>query len=251
MAKVELIDFTGRGRADEKWHAAHVLMLTKDTRLELGNGTARERLAVIASMSEEEKLEELTTMTQTIPSSWEFVDVTFQLSGVSRACAQQITRTRTASYAMQSQRVVDGSALGVVNPFPANEVHLSVLFDDCARSAKECYELLIENGAARQDARAILPMNAECSLMAKYNLRSFVDLVRARESLRTQGEYRDIIAQMKLEVVHAWPWAQSFFVPRDALVIELLESAVNNLGITVGSGVGWQIAKAIDLLRKA
>lgn len=249
MAKVELVDFTGAGRPDEKWHAADMLLLTKDTRLEVGSG-GKAGLAAIAAMNEDYKTAMLKTMAETIPSSWEFVDVVFQVTGVSRACAQQITRTRTASYAMQSQRVVNGAELGVVNPFDENDTYMRSLFDDCARSTKECYALLVEKGAERQEARAILPMNTECSLMAKYNLRAFVDVVRARESLRTQGEYHEIIRDMKAELLGVWPWAAPFFVPRDQLAIEILERAVQEIGITVGSGPGWQVAKAIDLLRK-
>lgn len=250
MAKVELIDFTGAGRPDEEWHAANILLLTKDTRLELGSG-GKESLTRIAAMDDAYKHAALSAMAETIPSSWEFVNVTFQISGVSRACAQQITRTRTASYAMQSQRVIDGASLGVVNPFPEEDTFMRGLFDDCAKGAKVDYELLIEHGAARQDARAILPMNSECSLMVIYNLRAFVDVVKARESLRTQNEYHDIVRDMKTALLAVWPWAAPFFVPRDQLAIEILERAVKEIGLTVGSGPGWQVAKAIDMLRKA
>lgn len=249
MAKVELVDFTGAGRPDEKWHAAHMLLLTKDTRLELGAG-GKAGLTAISAMSEEWKNASLRSMAETIPSSWEFVNVTFQLNGVSRACAQQITRTRTASYAMQSMRVVNGAELGVVNPFPIEDTFMRAAFDDAVKTIMIEYAQLIEYGAERQDARAILPLNTECALMASYNLRAFVDVVRARESLRTQGEYADIIRSMKAQLLAVWPWAAEFFVPRDQLAIEILERAVQEIGMTVGSGAGWQIAKAIDLLRK-
>jgi len=251
MAKVELFEFTGAGRADEKWHAAHILLLTKDTRLELSEGTARERLAAIAKLSAAQKMSALQAMSETIPSSWEFVNVEFEITGVSRACAQQITRTRSAAYAMQSQRVVDGSALGIVNPFPDEDTYMQSLFNDCAASAKESYNILIEHGAKRQDARAILPINTESSMCAAYNFRAFVDVVRARESLRTQDEYHEIIRDMKRQLLEVWPWAEPFFVPREQLAIEILERAVQEIGLTVGSGPGWQVAKAIDLLRKA
>jgi hypothetical protein len=59
-----------------------------------------------------------------------------------------------------------------------------------------------------------------------------------------------IIAQMKAEVLAAWPWAEPFFVPRLHAAIELLETAAREVGVTTGSGPGWDIAKAIDLLRK-
>lgn len=245
MAKVELIDFTGKGRIDEKWHAADLLIYTKNARLGLDAG----RLEHIKQLDEKTKMSELEYMATTIPSSWEFADVTFLISGVSRAAAQQITRTRTGSYAMQSQRVVDVSGgFEAVNPFD-DEVK-SEEFEDAVDDSLANYQRLISAGASPGDARGVLPMNSGCNLIAKYNLRSFVELMRSRESLRTQGEYRDIAGDMKKAVLKVWPWSESFFVPKNTTAIRLLESAAQEFGITVAQGAGWKIAKAIDLLRK-
>lgn len=243
---VELIDFTGKGREDERWHAAHMLMFTKATRLEL----SPELMSEIEELSEEDKLEQLRYMSTTIPSSWEFADLTFLITGVTRAAAQQITRTRTASFAMQSQRVVDVADAAVTNPFPTEHVKLHSDFDHATGRALRAYKGLIDDGAARQDARGVLPMNITTNLVAKYNLRSFADLVAARESLRTQGEYAQVVAQMKGEVLKAWPWAATFLKPRHTKAVEELDRLVQEVGLTTGHGVGWRIAKVADLLRK-
>lgn len=246
MAKVELIEFTGKGRPDENWHAADILIFTKQTRLEMSPSLFED----VEGWSEETKTKELAYMAGTIPSSWEFVDLTFLISGVSRAAAQQITRTRTASYAMQSQRVTDVSSANVVNPHPAGSV-LWKEFDVLAFMALNNYKRHHEGGSPLQDARGLLPMNVECNLVAKYNLRSLVDLCRARASLRAQGEYSDIADQMKAAVLEVWPWAEPFFAhPLDS-AIAMLEEAAQETGIETGKGTGWKIAKAIDLLRKS
>lgn len=245
MAKVTLVDFTGKGRADEAWHAADMLIYTKSTRL---NMTAS-LLEGIKAMTPEKKVSELEYMAGTIPSSWEFVDVTFLIEGVSRATAQQITRTRTASYAMQSQRVTDASEFAAVNPHPQGTL-LQSMFEEAVTQSMRNYTVMVENGAALQDARGLLPMNVVCNLVAKYNLRSFVDLLKARSSLRVQGEYVDIADQMRKEVLAAWPWVAPFFADKHASAIKMLEDAARDVGITTGHGPGWAIAKAIDLLRK-
>ena len=248
MAKVELIDFTGKGRDDETWHAADLLIFTKATRLEMTPGL----LEQIQDLSVQETEDQLAYMARTIPSSWEFVDVTFLVSGVSRACAQQMTRTRTASYAMQSQRVTDLSNVGVANPFdPKTQTAQHNEFDAGVRGALACYEELLKLGAAAQDARGILPINAESNIVCKYNLRNFVRLIQARSSLRVQGEYADIADQMKRAVLAVWPWAEPFFEPSQQAAISILEEVVGELGLETGKGAGWQIAKAIDLLRKS
>lgn len=225
--------------------AAQLLLFTKNTRLNMTPGLMED----IASWPPERIAEELRYMATTIRSSWEFVDVVFLVEGASRACAQQITRTRNASYAMQSQRVVDARGIGVVRP-EFDDPIADVIFDRAANAARTAYADLRDVGVSAENARAILPMNSECNLVAKYNLRAFADLVAARSSLRAQGEYAAIVREMRRLVEELWPWTGPFFEsPHDA-AIAMLEEAARTLGVVPGEGTGWQIAKAIDLLRK-
>lgn len=243
---VTLIDFTGIGREDENWHAANVLIYTKATRLNM----TPDLLDQVRSMSESEKLAELEYMATTIRSSWEFVSATFLISGVSRAAAQQITRTRQASYAMQSQRVTDVSDAEVTNPYkPGTAAHKA--FNAAARNALTSYSDMIKSGCAAQDARGILPMNIQSNLVARYNLRALVDLITARKSLRTQGEYRSIVLQMEAAIKRVWPWAEPFFRDKNEAAIAELQGVVDELGLETGKGAGWRVAKAIDLIRGA
>lgn len=242
--KVTLIEYTGRGRPDQQWHAADLLIYTKSTRLNMDAGLFDK----IKALTDDQKREELAYMSTTIPSSWEFADVTFLLEGVSRACAQQITRTRQASYAMQSQRVVDCADAGVMNPYTDNtQLHRD--FEYAAGQALDSYRHQIKHGGSTQAARGILPMNVTCNLVAKYNLRSFVELVRARQSLRTQGEYAAIVEDMIAEVTGAWPWVEPFFEPKQNKALKLLQEVVEEVGLSTGHGTGWKIAKAMDLIR--
>src|SRR5699024_1615712 len=125
MPTVTIVDYTGNGRRDSHRHAANLLAYTKSTRLEMTAGLLRS----IQDMTDEEIGDELRYMAGTIPSSWEFVNVTFLIRGVTRACAQQITRSRHASYAMQSQRVDSVSGAKVTNPYPEDTLEHAV-FDE-------------------------------------------------------------------------------------------------------------------------
>src|SRR5271170_1123671 len=100
--KVSLIDYTGRGSAD-RYYAARLLAYTKNTRLQQG-AVGQE---FFNKMSEETLLEELDYIAKTIRSSWEFCSFTFQIEDVTRAFTHQLVRTRTGSYAQQSQRSVN------------------------------------------------------------------------------------------------------------------------------------------------
>lgn len=238
MAKVILINHTPE--------PVETLIFTKQTRLEMSPGLLDE----VRGWTPERKAEELDYMSKTIRSSLEFVDFTFLIQGVSRAVAQQITRTRTASYAMQSQRVTDASSAEVVNPHkPGTEEHDD--FEKYARYAVINYSMHKNRmGASLQDARGLLPMNITCNLVAKYNLRTLTDVCAQRESLRAQGEYADIARQFKELVLEQFPELRPFFAHPLDLAIKMIEDTAAELGIETGKGPGWELAKAADLLRK-
>jgi len=105
-------------------------------------------------------------------------------------------------------------------------------------------------GVALEDARGILPLNTECNIVCKYNFRSVTDLIKARKSLRAQGEYGEIVRKMESLILEVWPWATPFFESDKDVAVKMLETIANEMGITTGKGVGWEIAKAIDLIRK-
>lgn len=245
MSSVSLIEYTGAGRTDEQWHAADLMIFTKQTRLNLSAGL----MAEVKSWPEEKKKAELEYMAKTIKSSWEFIDVTFLVSGVSRAVAQQMTRTRNASYAMQSMRVTNASELGVVVSSKLTPDQ-RILFNGAVHYSKQYYDALVKDGVPLEDARGVLPLNTECNLICKYNFRSFTDLVKARKSLRAQGEYHSIVQEMERAVREVWPWSAPFFESDSDVAIKILEDVAKQIGITTGKGAGWEIAKAIDLLRK-
>jgi thymidylate synthase ThyX len=108
------------------------------------------------------------------------------------------------------------------------------------------YQYLVDHGASLEDARGVLPLNTHCNLLAKYNLRAWVDLVRARESLRVQDEYREVIAAMKQCVTEVWPWASTFIEPKQAKAISIIEQVAINLPKEFQT----LLAKAADLLKK-
>jgi flavin-dependent thymidylate synthase len=235
-----MIWFTGKGNEDEQYYAARLLAYTKNTRLQMTpDGFER-----FMAMTQEELNKELLYMSNTIPSSWEFVDVIFSINNVTRACAQQITRTRTASFAMQSQRVTDMSEVSYHIP---ESVCDKEDYNFRMRSSIENYQEAVSEGETLEDARGLLPINVHCNIIAKYNLRSLVDLLRARDSMRVQGEYQSVARQMRDAVFEVWPWARPFFEPKDKKAIDLIEEVANSID---NKELKMQLAKAADLLKK-
>lgn len=261
MATVEIIHFTGGGDGsrfrEEQEFAARLLVFTKNTRLQM-DGTS---FATYLKKPWREIVKELDYMAGTIPSSWEFVDVTFALGGVSRACAQQITRTRFTpmdsdmfgSYAMQSMRVAEIAPTFHLNP---ELTHPERVFMHSAHmQSLQAYKDALTAGISQEDARGLLPLDTHCNLVVKYNLRQLVELLRSRESLRVQGEYADLAATMKTFVIDIWPWSETFFEPKEKKAIKMIEGVALTLKSEDRNGankpLATELAKAIDLLKKA
>lgn len=201
--KVTLINYTQ--------DAADLLIFTKGTRLNMSPGLLDE----IKGWTVEKKMEELRYMANTIPSSWEFVDYVFMVEGVSRAYTHQQVRTRAASYAQQSLRVVDVGDFEFVfterNKANAEAMEIIRHHNDATRDA---YAALRQLGHQPEDARGILPTNIATNIVCKFNLRTFAELARSRTGGRTQGEYQDVLNAMVDAVLAVHPWTSLFLFPQ-------------------------------------
>ena len=184
--------------------ALELLIYTKSTRLK-----ANQNIAAIKKWTNESKLEELAYMKDTIKSSWEFVNYTFDITGVSRAFTHQFVRTRTGRYAQESQRTVDARDNDVVEPFIADK-EMMELWQDSVTHSRETYGMLIDAGIPAQDARGLLPTATSTSIIAQFSLRTLHEMATTRLCVRTQGESQDVFRLMKQRVVELHPWAEPF-----------------------------------------
>lgn len=236
--KVTLINYTHS--------AAEMLLFTKATRLTLSPGLLEE----IRAKSDEEKLAELEYMANTIPSSWEFVDYTFLVEGVSRAYTHQQVRTRAASYAQQSMRVLpmDEFAYICTDANMANPEAMASI-KECVLHIRDTYKRLLALGQAPEDARGILPTNISTNIVCKFNLRSFSDLAKSRTGGRTQNEYQRVVNAMVDEVLCVHPWAEKFLFVRPRNYFDEIEAFAHREygGDLVKKG---ELLKIVDAMRK-
>ena len=174
-------------------HAAQLLVFTKSTRLTMSPGLLEQIMEWPQSRIEEE----LAYMANTIPSSWEFVDYVFLVEGVSRAYTHQQVRTRNASYAQQTMRVLDMGEYDYVltERNKQDNVSLSIIANT-NRYIRNSYATLIKSGVAPEDARGILPTNIATNIVCKFNLRTFSELCKSRTGGRTQSEYQQVVNAM-------------------------------------------------------
>jgi len=209
--KVKLINYTGMGMPDPADFAAKLLIYTKDTRLE----QSPEAFERTQDLTQDEVKEKLDYIANTIRSSWEFVDYTFQINGVTRAFTHQFVRTRTGSYAQESQRTVDKSVgFDVEEPETIkNNPDAHLAWKQSLGEVKSAYAYMTKMGIAPQDARGLLPTNIHTNIIAKFNLRTMADMIPKRENIRAQGEYTQVARLMGEEMVRVHPWVEPFLWP--------------------------------------
>jgi thymidylate synthase ThyX len=189
--KVTLIDY--------QKNALDLLLYTKNTRM-----TSGETLSDIANWPIDKKLDHLSYMRDTISSSWEFAHYIFEIEEVSRSFTHQLVRTRTASFAQQTQRVVDVRNVGYV----ANTSDID--YHDAVNDSLEAYGRMIDKGLQVQEARGVLPTCVHTNIIVGANLRTLSHMAELRLCKRTEGEYQNVFIEMVKEVIKVHPWAEKF-----------------------------------------
>lgn len=225
--------------------AKDLLIFTKQTRLKMSAGGLED----ISKMSEVEKQEQLDYMVNTIKSSWEFMDFTFMIEGVSRAFTHQFVRNRMGSYAQQTMRILDVSGFEYITGPSIKTEYQKHIYDGAMAKINEAYDALIDAGVAIEDARGLLPTNICTNIVAKYNLRTLSDMLQSRQSPRTQGEFREVAELMFTTVVEAEPWVEPFLRNQKHYALTALEQIVNNCAKDGEQTIAWM--KLIDQVRNS
>lgn len=212
--------------AMESGAAARLLVYTKQTRLTQGHDTRK----AIEMMTWTEILNELGKMSKTIPSSWEFVDYVFEITGVTRAFTHQFVRTRTGSYAQQTMRILNMEDFAYETGPSINEnCAASQRYSAIMAAINQAYKDLIADGAKEEDARGVLPTNICTNIIAKFNLRTLSEMARSRRGMRTQNEYRNVLEAMIAEVIAAHPWADIFLNPPEMQPVMDMENEIRGI----------------------
>jgi flavin-dependent thymidylate synthase len=228
-------------------HAAQLLVFTKSTRLTMSPGLFAEIMAWPADKIEAE----LAYMAETIPSSWEFVDYVFLVEGVSRAYTHQQVRTRNASFAQQTMRVLDmGDFDYVFTEGNLADKNAHDLIASINEYVSEGYKALRELGQAPEDARGILPTNISTNIVCKFNLRTLSELCKSRTGGRTQNEYQRVMGAMADAVLAVHPWAERFLFPAKRDAFDEIEAFAKEEfgGDLLKKG---KLLKIVDQMRKA
>ena len=135
----------------------------------------------------------------------EFAGATFDISGISRVCQNQIVRHRIGcSYCVMSERYVDVANEEVILPY-----HLLAIDDkapEMAKIMKEYYASLVRSGVPREDARMLLPQGLATKMCVHMSFRAIRNFLKLRLDRHAQYEVRQV-AKSILEICQdRWPW---------------------------------------------
>ena len=242
--QVNLIDYTGYGTINPSRRAANLLIFTKSTRLQMNPSL----MSDIESWDEDKIETELKYMADSIPSSWEFVSLTFLIEDVTRAFTHQLVRTRTASFAQQTMRVLDvsqgsGWKYGAGPTTENNKTYIETM-----KIIADSYKQMIAEGVNKEDARGILPTNILTNIVMKIDMRNFISMAHKRTSFRVQSEYRKIIGLMLIEVSKVYKWFYIFYRVNSAQAqTELSRMIQDNKSLSIQEKIDFY--KKLDIIK--
>ena len=131
----------------------------------------------------------------------EHASVTFEISGISRACSHQLVRHRIASYSQESQRYVDMSEPGFVSPpSVAENPEAMVVWEEFMTQVGDAYHRLRKLGVRKEDARFVLPNATTTRVIVTMNFRSLRNFFSVRCQRAAQWEIRALALEMLRQV---------------------------------------------------
>lgn len=159
---------------------------------------------------------------------WEHPQITFAVKGVSRVTMAQITRHRHITFDIQSMRYADFSEQEIVTPksltddehfsretgltdIKQDREELEQLYEQHVEDAVSFYNLMVENGVPKEDARFILPLGTTVNMTFSGNARTFLHLLDMRKKANAQWEIRELSEALLDELFEWMPYTFEYY----------------------------------------
>ena len=134
----------------------------------------------------------------------EFASATFDITGISRICQNQMVRHRHASFCVMSERYVDVSKMDFVYPYEILTQYAGMV--EYINDAKIVYKKMLDNGIKKEDARFLLPQGLCTNLCVNMNFRALRRFLKLRTDKQAQWEIRQVALEMLDICKEKWPW---------------------------------------------
>lgn len=134
----------------------------------------------------------------------EFASATFDISGISRICQNQMVRHRHASFCVMSERYVDVSNMEFTYPYSILKEYAGLV--DYVKDSVRVYKKLLDNGIKKEDARFILPQGINTKVCVNMNFRALRNFLKLRLDIHSQWEIRQVALEIYDICKDKWPW---------------------------------------------
>jgi thymidylate synthase (FAD) len=126
-----------------------------------------------------------------------FAYATFLVEDISVACQNQVVRSKHLDFMVQSKRYVDHKKgeFKFIMPDTGNDQQLDIL-ESHWKTSIENYEMLLNLGMKKEDARAVLPANTSTKMYITGNLQGFISFFKLRLNSHAQKEIRKLAERM-------------------------------------------------------
>lgn len=119
-----------------------------------------------------------------------FAFAVIQVDGISIACQNQVVRSKHLDFLVESKRYVSADKGGFTFIFPNGTEKMLEIYTRQWESALASYNELLELGAKKEDARAVLLANTSTKMGISGSLQAWVDAINLRVDSHAQLEIR-------------------------------------------------------------
>jgi thymidylate synthase (FAD) len=130
-----------------------------------------------------------------------FASAVFNVSGISRAAANQFVRSKHLDFLQRSQRYCAEDTPTFVYP---NTAHFEFI-DNSYKDALVNYNTLLANGVKKEDARMVLPLGIATELNVVGNFQAWLDFLKLRTDKAAQAEIREVAVRIGHRLAESCP----------------------------------------------
>jgi len=201
-----------QGRNDEHYANLEVRILQYPTREQFLKLMSKASVAVRGNIVGDEEIDEVMAddmLRGGLNQSLEWMQVIFEVGGVSRGVTHQLVRTRKASFAQQSMRYAN---MGTFNARVPKRISGSLeamrIWRKAIEATRQAYHELTSMGVPMEDARTVCPIATETYIICSYPLSEFLALYSYRACQMFYPEMVFLMGLMKAELVRVCPWLE-------------------------------------------
>lgn len=200
------------GRDDEFYENLEVHILQYPTREQFLKLMSKASVAVRGNIVGDEEIDEIMAddmLRGGLNQSLEWMQVIFEVGGVSRGVTHQLVRTRKASFSQQSMRYANLGNFNARVPVGISGKWKALRrWRRAIESARQAYQDLLEMGISTEDARTVCPIATETYIICAYPLSEFLALYSYRACHMFYPEMVALMALMKTELIRVCPWLE-------------------------------------------